>query len=193
MRGSIGSEQNGVKLIFKDIYKKYKTGLTFVFFGLLTTVVDYGFYFLFSAVVGREQMLDKITYLWVNALSSLLAILFAYVTNKLFVFHSKSWRLKVLLPEISGFFSTRLIALFVSEVGIWILVKLCGLNRFTVDAPLFSLFSYPVTGDLVAKFVMSFISTALNFLFGKYLIFRKKKYLRSPQGDTDKNTEKGEN
>lgn len=159
----------------KSFVKKNQTGLKFMFFGILTTLVDYGFYILFSKIFGQTKMLNDSVYLLVNALSSFLAIVFAYITNKLFVFYSKSWYWKVLLVEIGGFFSTRLFALLVSELGILFLVEVCAFNTITEENPLFMIFTFAVTGDVIAKFILSFVSTAINYLFGKFLVFKKKK------------------
>ena len=64
------------------IYKKYKEIINYLIFGGLTTLVSIGTYALFTIVF-------NIDYLVSNVLSWIIAVLFAFITNKLFVFASK--------------------------------------------------------------------------------------------------------
>ena len=66
--------------------------VSYVFFGLLTTVVSMGSFYVFNELLGTEVFLKDKNYLAANALSWVAAVLFAFVTNKIFVFRSKSWR-----------------------------------------------------------------------------------------------------
>lgn len=61
--------------------------ITYVIFGVLTTVVNFLAFYLLN-----DWM--RMHYLWANALAWLVAVLFAFVTNKQFVFESKSWEIK---------------------------------------------------------------------------------------------------
>ncbi len=173
----------------KQTIAKYERGLLFVTFGVCTTIVDYGVYFIFAFIVGEANMLKEAYYLSANLVSWAFAVLFAYITNKTLVFKSRSWKIKVLAKEVPTFFGTRFVALLVSELGIWLLVSKAGLNRFTVDRPLCVILGYAVAGDIIAKFIMSFISTALNYLFGRFIIFRKKGRISDLNADTGNENE----
>lgn len=137
-------------------------------FGLCTTMVDYGAYFIFGGIVGSENMLEEKYYMLGNLFSWFFAVTFAFVTNKMFVFRSKKWNVQTLIKEIPAFYGTRFVALMVSEIGIWLLVSVAGLKNFSV-----TVLSVVVQGDLIAKLIMSIVSTVLNYIFGKFIIFSK--------------------
>ena len=79
--------------------KNKKEILMYIVFGVLTTLVGWGTYILF------EKALKSV--FWANLLSWICAVAFAYVTNKLWVFESKSWNAKILLKEVSTFLASR--------------------------------------------------------------------------------------
>ena len=87
-----------------ELYKKYKEIINYLIFGVLTTVVSIGTYALFTK-------LFSINYLVSNILSWILAVLFAFITNKLFVFESKSKDKKQVTKEMINFFFFRIISL----------------------------------------------------------------------------------
>ena len=103
--------------IIKQLYKKYKVIVDYLFFGVLTTLVSWGtfavFSLLFGAVIKDAVIISSIA----NALSIVCAVAFAYVTNKLWVFRSKSFEAKTLWYEIGTFVSARLVTLLI-ETGI---------------------------------------------------------------------------
>ncbi|MBQ6420052.1 MAG: GtrA family protein [Clostridia bacterium] len=100
--------------------------LSYLVFGFLTTVVS----FVSSALLlkaGGENAVDKTVFTvfgfnvkWgvhiVQVLSWVISVLFAYVTNKLFVFESRSWKPKVVAKEMSGFFGARVISLLLFDL-----------------------------------------------------------------------------
>lgn len=155
-------------MIIKKIFNKYRQPITFMLFGLCTTMVDYGAYFIFGGIVGSENMLEEKYYMLGNLFSWFFAVTFAFVTNKMFVFRSKKWNVQTLIKEIPAFYGTRFVALMVSEIGIWLLVSVAGLKNFSV-----TVLSVVVQGDLIAKLIMSIVSTVLNYIFGKFIIFSK--------------------
>lgn len=155
-------------MIIKRIFNKYRQAITFMLFGLCTTMIDYGAYFIFGGIVGSENMLEEKYYILGNLFSWFFAVTFAYITNKMFVFRSKKWNIQTLIKEIPAFYGTRFVALMVSEMGIWLLVSVAGLKNFSV-----TLLSVVIQGDLIAKLIMSLVSTMLNYIFGKFIIFSK--------------------
>lgn len=100
--------------------------LSYLVFGFLTTVVS----FVSSALLlkaGGENAVDKTVFTvfgfnvkWgvhiVQVLSWVISVLFAYVTNKLFVFESRSWKPKVVAKEMGGFFGARVISLLLFDL-----------------------------------------------------------------------------
>lgn len=84
----------------KKFWNKYKEIITYIIFGVLTTLVSWGTYNVFVGAVKMPVWLG-------NALSWICAVTFAYVTNKLWVFESKSWNIKLVVKEIISFFGSR--------------------------------------------------------------------------------------
>ncbi len=140
----------------KSLYLKYREVISYLFFGGLTTVVSWGTYALFVGAL----------HLGVNAgniLSWICAVSFAFVTNKLWVFQSRSWQWPLWLKEAAAFFGGRIFSGLIEVGGLPLLIKM-GLNQ--------SLFG--VEGS-AAKLVVSVVVTILNYVISKLLVFQKKK------------------
>ena len=148
----------------KDILKKYKEPILYVLFGGFTTVVNLVVFYLMNKAAGEEL------YLVNNVVAWLAAVIFAYITNKLWVFESKSFNLKVILKEIPEFFAARIFSLGVEEGGLWLFVDVLGFDSFS-----FSVLGFEVTGKLIAKLVLAVIVVILNYVFSKFIIFKKNK------------------
>lgn len=121
-----------LKAIFKKIVNKET--ILYVVFGVLTTLVNFVAFKLFTMVFDKlisSQLGVHIS----NVLAWIFAVAFAYVTNKLFVFESKSWEGKVLAKEIPSFVAARLFSLGVEELGLIIFVTSCtSTARFSTSA-----------------------------------------------------------
>lgn len=147
-----------------DLMKKYKEFLLYVIFGGLTTVVNFIVFAVCCKVFGEKF------YLVSNAIAWFVSVVFAYITNKLFVFDSKSLLPKVLLKEISAFFSARILSFAIEEGGMWLLIDALGVGGHTIG-----IFGFSFSGQLIAKLVMAVIVVITNYFASKFLIFRKKK------------------
>lgn len=97
-----------------------------------------------------------------NILSWVCAFLFAFVTNKLWVFKSKSWKAEVCLPEFGKFFSARALTGVMEIVLVPLMVSL-GLDQ-TI---------FGIEG-MVAKVIVSVAVVILNYVFSKLFIFKSK-------------------
>lgn len=133
--------------------------ISYLFFGVLTTVVNYIVFWLALRLMGEDGAL------WANVIAFAAAVLFAYVTNKLFVFNSKCWAWAVLRREFPSFVGGRLFSFALEEVGLWLCVDILSVG----DAALFG-----VNGVLIAKAVLNVVVIAVNYILSKFLIFRKK-------------------
>ena len=91
--------------MIKKLFEKYKEVISYVFFGVLATVVNLVSFKIFNAVLGAHL------YLLTNVISWLITVIFAYFTNKLWVFESKSWKAEVVIKELIGFFGARIFSL----------------------------------------------------------------------------------
>lgn len=83
--------------IINGLYFNYKEIINYLIFGALCTVVNFVTYFLFSKILLVEEVTS-------SGLSCFFAVLFAYITNKLFVFESKTNTNKEFFKEITSFF-----------------------------------------------------------------------------------------
>lgn len=156
-----------MKELFKKIFNRET--ITYVIFGVLTTLVNFVafklFDMLFTAITDRELTLVT------NVIAWIIAVAFAYVTNKLFVFESKSWDKSVIGREIPAFAGARLFSLGVEELGLFIFINCLHFERFTLQLP----FGFSVGGKMLVKIGLSVIVIILNYFFSKLVIFKKKK------------------
>lgn len=148
----------------KELLKKYEELILYVVFGGLTTLVNFVAYWLLNKTLGENF------YLVNNVIAWFVSVVFAYVTNKLWVFESKSWAPKVLAKEVPEFFAARIFSLLVEEGGLWLFVEKMGFDEFS-----FEIFGFEFTGKLIAKIVLAVIVVVLNYFFSKFVIFAKKK------------------
>lgn len=111
--------------VFNPFYKKYKEVLLYLFFGGLTTVISIGSYAFFDVSMHIDPMIA-------NILSWILAVLFAYVTNRIWVFTNVAKDLNGLIQEIFSFFGGRVATLLMEEGILYIGIKLLGMNSILI-------------------------------------------------------------
>lgn len=150
-----------MKLII-DIYKKHKEIINYIIFGLLTTVINYAVYALCDLALSEAIKTDTARVAVSNVAAWILAVAFAYITNKLWVFESKSWRLSIVLKECAGFVAGRL------ATGVFDMVMLPLLVSWGLDQEIFG-----VTGAW-AKLIINVAVIILNYILSKFLVFHKK-------------------
>ena len=132
----------------RALIRKYYDILAYLFFGVLTTVVNYVVYLPcynllhFSAAVS-------------NVIAWVAAVVFAYLTNKPFVFKSHDWSAETVIPELTKFVTCRIGSGALETAIIFITVDLMAWN-----------------GN-VMKLVTSLLVVILNYVASKLLIFKK--------------------
>ncbi len=140
----------------KALLIRYREIVSYLFFGGLSTVVSWGTYALFVGGLGLGINTG-------NALSWLCAVTFAFVTNKLWVFQSKSWQWPFWIREAGAFFAGRIFSGLVELGGLPLLMKL------GMDQTLFGVEGF------AAKVTISIVVIILNYFLSKFLVFRKHK------------------
>ena len=131
----------------KSFNKGFKYELiAYIIFGILTTVVDWVVYYILSSL-GVNYIINSI-------ISWTVAVLFAFITNKLFVFDSK--RLKNIFRELVLFVLSRISTLVINLAGMYVLISLLKLNEF------------------ISKAILSILVVILNYIFSKLFIFKTK-------------------
>ena len=129
----------------------------YLLFGVLTTAVNYvAFVLCYSGLALRATT--------ANALAFVLAVAFAFVTNKWVVFESKSWAFSALKREVPAFLGGRIFSFLLEQLGLWLASDVLTLHRYTF---------WRLDGVMMAKLALAVIVVALNYVFGKW-IFRKK-------------------
>lgn len=149
----------------KNLFIKYKEIIMYLIMGGATTVVNWGAYAAAVSLIHLNQTILGIDadLLISNIIAWTLAVIFAYVTNKIFVFESYSWKLKFVVKEFIAFVIARLATGILEIVGVPFLVNL-GLNQ-TI---------WGIEG-MVSKIVVSIIVVILNYIFSKLFIFKNDK------------------
>lgn len=132
----------------RHLITKYFDILAYLVFGVLTTVVNY---LVYLPCYNLLEMSAAVS----NVIAWAVAVAFAYLTNKPFVFRSHDWSAKTVIPELTKFVGSR-IASGALETGIIFL---------TVDLLAWN-------GN-VMKLVTSVIVVVLNYIASKLLVFRK--------------------
>ena len=148
----------------KNLIIKYKELIVYGIFGVCTTLVNFVTYKLCNVIFGTDY------YLLSNVIAWLVSVIFAYVTNKLFVFESKSWNIKLVAKEVSSFFSARIFSFVIEEAGLFLLIDICNMKEIAVDA-----FGFTVSGNMISKVLLAVVVVVLNYFFSKFVVFRKKK------------------
>lgn len=132
----------------KAFFQKYRELILYIFFGGLTTLVNLGSYLLLSEPL-------RAPYLAASVLAQVLSILFAYVTNRIWVFESKVHGFRGIAWEMAQFFACRGASLLLDLGFMWVGVELFHLN------------------DKVMKLFANLLVIAANYIFSKLFIFRK--------------------
>ena len=132
-----------------SLIKKYEEILSYLFFGGLTTLVNYIVYLPCYNLLHLSGALS-------NAIAWVAAVAFAYLTNKPFVFKSHDWSAKTVIPELSKFVGCRVGSGLAETAIIFVAVDLLAMN-----------------GNIV-KLLTSVLVVILNYVASKLVVFRKK-------------------
>lgn len=128
----------------------------YLIFGGATTFVNWLVY-----AVTVKAVTDNLTA--ANAVAWAAAVLFAFVTNKLFVFESKSWKIGTAISEFVKFIAAR-VATGVIDIFLPSLLFSAGLDGTVLGIE-----------GAVAKLITGVIVIVLNYVFSKLIVFRNKK------------------
>ncbi|MBP3596583.1 MAG: GtrA family protein [Clostridia bacterium] len=141
-------EKIGLKF-FTKYYRDHKEGMRYLVFGGLTTIVNI---IIFTLV----HDLFNLSTTFSNVIAWIVAVIFAYITNKFFVFYTKAKDFKDLAREISSFFSARIFTLVIETIFLNIFIDNLGFN------------------SIFMKVISNIIVIILNFVFSKIFIFKKE-------------------
>lgn len=136
-----------IKAVFKKVMTKEV--MLYIVFGVLTTICNIGSFTILNKVFNMEENLA-------NFFAILIAVIFAYFTNKDWVFHSEASNFKERLMEFGKFMVGRAFTMVVEFGGCWVL------------------FRYLPIPNVISKCIMTVIVIILNFFISKFFAFKKK-------------------
>ena len=131
-----------------DLFLKYKSVILYLIFGVLTTLINIVAYW-FCAYIFSLSTIGSTVIAWV------LAVLFAYITNRRVVFESQVTGVKGILGEVIAFFACRLATGLVDLLCMYVFVDVLGLN------------------DIIIKIAANILVIMLNYVASKLVIFKK--------------------
>ncbi len=133
----------------KQLYLRYKEIINYIIFGGLTTVVNFIVYFASTKLLTIDEVIS-------NIIAWFISVLFAYVTNRIFVFESKKGGFKNIVIEMVSFFLARVFSGICCDIGTFaVMIKVFNIN------------------DTIAKIVTQIMVIVMNYLLSKLVIFRK--------------------
>lgn len=133
----------------KQLFFKHYDILIYLIFGVLTTAVNYAVYLPLYNLMGCGVVIS-------NSIAWIVAVLFAFVTNKPFVFRSHDWSAKTTIPELTKFISCRIASGVMETVILFVAVDCLAMN-----------------GN-IWKLITQMLVIVMNYVGSKLVVFRKK-------------------
>ena len=133
----------------RALLRKHRELISYVFWGVMTTAVNYAAYFLLRNVLLVPLVAG-------NVIAWTVSVLFAYFVNKLFVFQSRDWAWRVALRELWQMVASRLFSLGLEMGILWLFVDKLHYN------------------DAIVKLCANVAVVVVNYVLSKFIIFRKK-------------------
>lgn len=134
--------------LLKDLFERYKQLFFYGLFGGLTTLINLAAYYVFANLLFMPVVIA-------TGIAWILSVLFAFFTNRIWVFESKADDHKSILKEMGLFFFSRL------STGVFdIAFMYVAVDVFNAD-------------DMLSKIISNVFIIVFNFLLSKYLVFSK--------------------
>lgn len=141
----------------KDLLVRYREVILYLIFGGLTTVVDFGLssllYFFWKDVINANLLLVH----GVDVLGWTAAVLFAFITNRIWVFQSKKKGFLPIMGELFSFAGGRVATFLLQEGVVLLFFNLMQMNYYLV------------------RIIAAVLVIILNYVISKLFVFRKKK------------------
>ena len=131
------------------IYKKNEEAINYLFWGFAAFVLGTGLFYLFANPMGLYEQIA-------NTLSWIICVIFAYVTNRTFVFKSKVKGFKNVLVEFKDFIAARVLTLVMENAILFVMIDFMNIN------------------NMIAKIVGQVVVIVSNYFLSKLWIFKKK-------------------
>lgn len=135
-----------------DLFNKYKEVIMYLIFGVLTTVVSLVTYYVLTLTILNPNSALQLQL--ANIISWITSVAFAYITNRKFVFESKS---EDIIKELSSFVGGRILTLLMDMAIMFIFVTLLHFN------------------DKIFKIVSQVVVIVANYIISKLFVFKESK------------------
>ena len=132
------------------IYRKYQEGIDYLFWGGVAFVLSMVLFYIFANMMMIEEQIA-------NVITWIICVIFTYITNRTFVFRSKTTGIKAIIKEFTEFTTARLATLVLENVVLFICIDV--------------LFWH----NMLAKLVGQFLVIVSNYVLSKLWIFKKEK------------------
>ena len=136
---------------FKSFLKKYEHLIAYLFFGILTTLINLVSFWLFSKFTNIETIPATV-------ISWFIAVAFAFITNKIWVFKSTNKTKKETTKEIINFLIARLVTLLSEVLIMWFMVDFLHQDK------------------IIWKLLCNIVTVILNYVFSKLFVFKMKQH-----------------
>lgn len=133
-----------------NLYKQFKEQILYIVFGVLTTAINIIAFFVCSRLVNLSLIPS-------NIIAWILSVLFAFITNKIYVFNSKNYSFSVVLRELVDFIVARGATGILDLVLMYLFVSIIGIE------------------DMISKIIINIIVIILNYILSKLYVFKNKK------------------
>ncbi|MDY5911189.1 MAG: GtrA family protein [Inconstantimicrobium porci] len=133
-----------------NLNNKKRELFLYLFWGVMTTIINIVSLWFFNVLLGVNLLVS-------NTIAWFLSVLVAFLTNRIWVFHSPTNTLKEFFVQMFNFFVARIATLLIENAILWIFVDYLGLNM------------------LIIKIIACIVVVILNYVFSKLIIFRHKK------------------
>jgi len=143
-------DNNIMKNNIKELFKKYKEIINYLIIGVSTTTINYISFVLLTKLYNIDIHTS-------NIIAWVISVIFAYFTNKLFVFQSKSFKTEVIVKEMLSFAAARVFSLLLEEAMLYIFVNILNMN------------------ELIIKLIANIVVIIVNYILSKLFIFKNIK------------------
>lgn len=132
-----------------ELYKIYKEIILYLIFGVLSTVINIVAFWMFNDVINIDYKIS-------NIIAWVLAVIFAFITNKIIVFESKNKSKQETTKEVISFLVARLISLVADMIIMIVMIDVMKIN------------------SIISKVVANIVVVIINYIFSKFIIFKKE-------------------
>ena len=131
------------------MYRKYQEGIDYLFWGGVAFVLSMVLFYIFANMMMIEEQIA-------NVITWIICVIFTYVTNRTFVFRSKTTGIKAITKEFTEFTTARLATLVLENAVLFICIDLLSWH------------------NMIAKLIGQFLVIVSNYILSKLWIFKKK-------------------